>query len=32
MENHFALQHQLQEFLYEDQLGAAWKNIDRNEH
>ena len=23
MENHFALQHQLQEFLYEDQLGAA---------
>ena len=23
MENHFALQHQLQEFLYEDQLGAV---------
>ena len=23
MENHFALQHQLQEFLYEDQLGAG---------
>ena len=23
MENHFALQHQLQEFLYENQLGAA---------
>ena len=23
MENHFALQHQLQGFLYEDQLGAG---------
>ena len=38
MENHFALQHQLQEFLYEDQLGAAAhtpnlkKSIARNDN
>ena len=38
MENHFALQHQLQGFLYEDQLGAGAhspnfkKSIAKNDH